>query len=115
MTRTASSIDGNLIYNIISRVEFNETGPFPSESFALANEWLVKIYPAEESMESTRKKVVKKLFLLTERIIVASPMSCCSSVVLSMSDALCLWIKDGSEALPDAEYNETVRYQRVIT
>ena len=66
-------------------------------------------------MESTRKQIVQKLFLLIERIVAASPMSRCPSVVLSMSDALCLWIRDGSEALSDAEYNETVRYQAVIT
>lgn len=66
-------------------------------------------------MEPTRKKIVQKLFLLTERIVVASPISCCSSIVLSMSDALCLWIRDASEALSDAEYNETVRYQVAMT
>ena len=109
MARTASVVDGHLVYTVISRAELNDTGPFSPEPFALANEWLVKIYPAEESMEHTRKNIVRKLFLLTERIVAASPMSRCSSVVLSMSDALCLWIKDASEALSDAEYNETVR------
>jgi hypothetical protein len=104
-----------LVYAVISCVELNETGPFPSEPFDLANEWLVKTYPAEESMEPVRKKIVRKLFLLTERIVVASPVSRCSSVVLSMNDALSLWIKDASEILSDAEYNETVRYQAVIT
>lgn len=96
-------------------MELDEAGPFSSEPFALANEWLVKIYPAEESMEFTRKKIVQKLFLLTERIVAASPMSRCPSVVLSMRDALCLWIKDGSEALSDAEYNETVKCHLIIT
>ena len=66
-------------------------------------------------MDSTRKEIVQKLFLLIERIVVASPISCCSSVVLSMSDALCLWIKDVNEALSDAEYNETVRCQADLT
>jgi hypothetical protein len=86
--------------------------PFPSETFALANEWLVKTYPADGSLDSTRKDIVQKLFLLFERIIVASAMSQCSSVVLSMSDALCLWIKDTIEILSDAEYNETVGAKR---
>ena len=100
---------------MISCVELNETEPFPSEPFSLANEWLVKIYPADDSLEPARKNIVRTLFLLTERIVAASPISRCSSVVLSMSDALCLWIKDVSEILSDAEYNETVRYQAVIT
>lgn len=104
-------LDGHLIHSIVSCVELNETDPFPSKPFALTSDWLVKIYPAEESMDSTRKKIVQKLFLLIERIIATSPMSCCSSVVLTMSDALCLWVKDANEALSDSEYNETVRYQ----
>ena len=114
-TRTASVVDGHLIHGIVSYVEVNETGPFASEPFVLANEWLVKVHPAEESMERTRKGVVQKLFLLFERIVVASPMSRCPTLVLLMNDALCLWIKDESEALSDAEYNETVRYQAVVT
>ena len=104
-----SVLDGQLIHSVVSRVELSEAGSFPSEPFMLVNDWLVKIYPAEESMDATRKKTVQKLFLLIERIVATSPISCCSSVVLSMRDALCLWIKDASEALSDTEYNETVR------
>jgi len=115
MARTASGLDGHLIHAVISCVELNEAGLFPSESFALANDWLVKTYPGEESMDTARKEVVQKLFLLIERIITTSPMSCCSPVVLSMSDGLCLWIKDANEALSDTEYNETVRYQADLT
>jgi len=106
-----SVLDGHLIHAIVSCVELNETEPFPSEPFALTNSWLVKIYPAEDSTDPTRNKIVQKLFLLIERIVVASPMSCCSPVVLSMSDALCLWIKDANEVLSDTEYNESVRYR----
>ena len=106
-----SVLDGHLIHVILSCVELAEAEPFPSEPFALTNNWLVKVYPSEDSMDPTRKKIVQKLFLLIERIVVASPMSRCSSVVLSMSDALCLWIKDANEVLSDIEYNENVRYQ----
>lgn len=115
MARTASAFDGQLVYAVVSYVELNEAEPFPSEPFALANKWLVSVYPAEESMESARKKIVRELFLLIERIVVRSSMSHCPPVVLPMSNALCLWIKDESEALSDAEYNETVRYQAAIT
>jgi len=66
-------------------------------------------------MDAARKNVVQKLFLLIERIVAASPTSCCSSVVVSMSDALCVWIKDVNEALSDAEYNETVRHRADLT
>jgi hypothetical protein len=104
-------LDGRLTHAVVSCVELNETEPFPSWAFALANNWLVKIYPTEDSVDSTRKGIVQKLFLLIEKIVVVSPMSCCSPVVLSMSDALCLWIKDANEALSDTEYNESVRYQ----
>ena len=104
-------LNGHLIHAIVSCVELNETDPFPSEPFVLTNDWLVRIYPAEESMEPARKEIVQKLFLLIERTIATSPMSRCSSVVLAMSDALCLWVKDVNEVLSDSEYNETVRYQ----
>lgn len=90
-------------------MELNETESFPSEPFVLANDWLVKIYPEEDSMDPALKKIVQRLFLLIERIVVASPVSCCPSVVLSMSEALCLWVKDSNEVLSDTEYNETVR------
>jgi len=60
-------------------------------------------------MDPTGKKIVQMMFLLIQRVVVASPMSCCSSVVLSMRDALCLWIKDANEVLSDTEYNKTVR------
>lgn len=106
-----SVLDGHLIHAIVSCVELNEIEPFSSEPFALINNWLVKIYPTEDSMDPARKKIVQKLLLLIERIVVASPASCCSSVVLSMSDALCLWVKDANEVLSDTEYNESVRYQ----
>ena len=66
-------------------------------------------------MESARKEIVQKLFLLIERVVTTSPMSCCSSVVLSMSDALCLWVRDTIEALSDAEYNESVGCRAVLT
>ena len=115
LTRTISVLDGHPILSVLSCVELNEAGPFPREPFALANDWLVKVYPAEEFMDPARKEIVRKLFLLIERIVAASPMSCCSPVVLSMSDALCLWIKDTNEALSDVEYNETVRYQANLT
>ena len=115
MTRTASGLDGHLIHAVISCVELNEAEPFTSEPFALANDWLIKIYPAEESMDTARKEVVQKIFLLIERIVATSPMFCCSPVVLSMNDALCLWVKDVNEALSDTEYNETVRYQADLT
>ena len=95
-------LDGHLIHAVVSCIELNDTGTFPSEPFALANDWLVKIHPEEESMDAARKNVVQKLFLLIERIVAASPTSCCSSVVVSMSDALCVWIKDVNEALSDA-------------
>ena len=81
----------------------------------LANNWLVKIYPAEETVDATRNEIVKKLFLLIERIVAASHVSRCPPVVLSMGDALCLWIKDANEVLSDVEYNETVRYQADLT
>ncbi|KAF9783539.1 hypothetical protein BJ322DRAFT_160279 [Thelephora terrestris] len=105
---TPSAVVGLLIYAVISYVEVSETGPFSPGPFMLANEWLVKVYPAEESMESTRKEVVQKLFLLLERTVAASPTNRCSSVVLLMNEALCLWIKDEREALSGAEYNETI-------
>ena len=92
-------------------MELNEAEQFPTESFMLANDWLVSIYPAEERIDATYKQIVQKLFLLVERIVAASPMSCCSSLVLSMRDALCLWIKDPNETLSDGEYNETVRHR----
>jgi hypothetical protein len=110
-----SVLDGHLTHVVVSCIELNETDPFPSEPFRLANDWLVKIYPAEEPMDATRKQIVQTLFLLIERIVAASPISCCSSVVLSMSDALCLWIKDTNEALSDTEYNDTVGYQVDLT
>ena len=110
-TRAATATDGQLIHAVVSCAELDDTGPFPSEPFALANDWLIKIYPPEEPMDIAHKEVVQKLFLLIERIVAASPMSCCSPVVLSMSDALCLWVKDAIEALSDMEYNETVRDQ----
>jgi hypothetical protein len=109
-TRTASALDGHLIHTLVSYVELNETETFSSEPFGLTNDWLVKIFPAEEPMDATRKEIVQELFLLIERTVAASPVSCCSSVVLSMSDALCLWIKDVNEALADTEYNDIVRY-----
>jgi len=112
VARTVSGLDGHLIHTIVSCVELNEEGPFPSEPFALANDWLVKIYPVEEPTDITRKEVVQRIFLLIERIVAASPMACCSAVVLSMSDALCLWTKDAIEALSDTEYNETVSTRR---
>ena len=114
-TRTTCGLDGHLIHSVVSCVELNEAGPFPLEPFALANDWLIKVYPAEELMDTARKEVVLKIFLLIERIVATSPMFCCSPVVLSMSDALCLWIKDANEALSDTEYNETVRYQADLT
>ena len=100
-----------MIHSVVSCVELNETEQFPSEPFVLTSDWLVKIYPPGESMDPACRKIVRMLFLLIQRIIAASPMSCCSSVVLSMRDALCLWIKDVNEVLSDTEYNETVRYQ----
>ena len=104
-------LNGHLIHAIVSCVELNETDPFPSKLFALTSDWLVKIYPAEESMDPARKEIIQKLLLLIERTIATSPMSRCSSVVLTMSDSLCLWVKDVNEALSDFEYNETVRYR----
>lgn len=111
MASVLSDLDGQLIHAVVSHTELNETEPFPPGPFALASDWLVRIYPAGESMDPAHKKIVQKLFLLVERIVAASPTSCCSSVVLSMKDALCLWIKDTNEVLSDTEYNETVRYQ----
>ncbi|KAF9648014.1 hypothetical protein BDM02DRAFT_2449398 [Thelephora ganbajun] len=113
---TASVIDGGLIHAVISCVELKEMEPFSSEPFALASDWLVKVYPAAGPMDATRKEIVQKLFLLIERIVVSSPMSHCSSVVLATSDALCLWIKDVNEALSGTEYNETVMpcYENIL-
>ena len=108
-------LDGRLIHAVVSCIELNDTGPFPSEPFALSNDWLVRTHPEEESMDAARKEIVQKLFLLIERIVAASPTACCPSVVVSMSDALCAWIKDVNEALSDAEYNETVRYRAGLT